>query len=182
MDRLWQMNGWLAREARFLNTNLELFKQFCMKLLEKANLPCWRTCSSDATRASAPASPRPFSACPVFDGRSGRRRRRRGSLGIVGLSDFADEQVRNPQDFEPPVPRHPAGRNYRYGARTKPTLVADRKFELLALRRGQAPTTSELIFDRIAALHQEDRVTFAPGRAARRRSAQIMRTWLYARD
>ncbi len=25
MDRLWQMNGWLAREARFLNTNLELF-------------------------------------------------------------------------------------------------------------------------------------------------------------
>ena len=24
-------------------------------------------------------------------------------LGIVGLSDFADEQVRNPQDFEPPV-------------------------------------------------------------------------------
>jgi hypothetical protein len=22
------MNGWLAREARFLNTNLELFKQF----------------------------------------------------------------------------------------------------------------------------------------------------------
>jgi hypothetical protein len=103
-------------------------------------------------------------------------------LGIVGLSDFADEQVRNPQDFEPPVPRHPAGRNYRYGARTKPTLVADRKFELLALRRGQAPTTSELIFDRIAALHQEDRVTFAPGRAARGRSAQIMRTWLYARD
>ena len=34
MDRLWQMNGWLAREARFLDTNLELFKQFCMKLLE----------------------------------------------------------------------------------------------------------------------------------------------------
>ena len=58
-------------------------------------------------------------------------------LGIVGLSDFADEQVRNPQDFEPPVARHPAGRNYRYGARTKPTLVADRKFELLALRRGR---------------------------------------------
>jgi X-Pro dipeptidyl-peptidase C-terminal non-catalytic domain len=74
------------------------------------------------------------------------------------------------------------GTQHWYGARTKPTLVADRKFELLALRRGQAPTTSELIFDRIAALHQEDRVTFAPGRAARRRSAQIMRTWLYARD
>ena len=34
MDRLWQMNRWLAREARFLDTNLELFKQFCMKLLE----------------------------------------------------------------------------------------------------------------------------------------------------
>jgi hypothetical protein len=34
MDRLWQMNGWLAREARFLDTNLELFGQFCMKLLE----------------------------------------------------------------------------------------------------------------------------------------------------
>jgi hypothetical protein len=34
MDRLWQMNGWLAREARFLDTNLELFRQFCMKLLE----------------------------------------------------------------------------------------------------------------------------------------------------
>jgi hypothetical protein len=34
MDRLWQMNGWLTREARFLNTNLELFRQFCMKLLE----------------------------------------------------------------------------------------------------------------------------------------------------
>ena len=34
MDRLWKMSGWLAREARFLDTNLELFKQFCMKLLE----------------------------------------------------------------------------------------------------------------------------------------------------
>jgi adenylate cyclase len=34
MDRLWKMNGWLAREARFLDTNLELFRQFCMKLLE----------------------------------------------------------------------------------------------------------------------------------------------------
>ena len=34
MDRLWQMSGWLAREARFLDTNLELFKHFCMKLLE----------------------------------------------------------------------------------------------------------------------------------------------------
>jgi hypothetical protein len=34
MDRLWQMNGWLTREARFLDTNLELFRQFCMKLLE----------------------------------------------------------------------------------------------------------------------------------------------------
>jgi adenylate cyclase len=34
MDRLWQMNRWLAREARFLDTNLELFRQFCMKLLE----------------------------------------------------------------------------------------------------------------------------------------------------
>jgi hypothetical protein len=26
MDRLWKMSGWLAREARFLDTNLELFK------------------------------------------------------------------------------------------------------------------------------------------------------------
>jgi adenylate cyclase len=34
MDRLWQMNGWLAREARFLDTNLELFRQFCMTLLK----------------------------------------------------------------------------------------------------------------------------------------------------
>ena len=34
MDRLWKMSGWLAREARFLDTNLDLFKQFCMKLLE----------------------------------------------------------------------------------------------------------------------------------------------------
>jgi hypothetical protein len=124
----------------------------------------------------------PFPHARFSTGGAGGAGEARPLLGIVGLSDFADEQVRNPQDFEPPVPRHPAGRNYRYGARTKPTLVADRKFELLALRRGQAPTTSELIFDRIAALHQEDRVTFAPGRAARRRSAQIMRTWLYARD
>src|ERR1700747_1468083 len=34
MDRLWHMSGWLAREARFLGTNLELFKRFCMTLLE----------------------------------------------------------------------------------------------------------------------------------------------------
>ena len=34
MDRLRQMSGWLAREARFLDTNLELFERFCMKLLE----------------------------------------------------------------------------------------------------------------------------------------------------
>jgi hypothetical protein len=42
MDRLWKMSGWLAREARFLDTNLELFKRFCMKLLElhaRAYLP-----------------------------------------------------------------------------------------------------------------------------------------------
>lgn len=115
-----------------------------------------------------------------------RRRDRRAAVKLMRKlmrkQGFAPKRVVTDKLRAHPVAGHPAGRSYWYGARTKPTLVADRKFELLALRRGQAPTTSELIFDRIAALHQEDRVTFAPGEAARRRSAQIMRTWLYARD
>ncbi len=36
MDRLQQINGWLAREARFFEGNLELFTQFCAKVGELA--------------------------------------------------------------------------------------------------------------------------------------------------
>jgi adenylate cyclase len=34
MDRLQQMSGWLTRKARFFDNNLELLKQFCLKVTE----------------------------------------------------------------------------------------------------------------------------------------------------